>query len=104
MNTFALFFQEGGGGSVIWTFLPFIAIFAIFYFLVIMPQRKQQEEVKDMVAQLKTGDEVVTNGGIVGKIIEVRDTSFIIRSADKSNLEIARSAVVGRRGDEVAKK
>jgi preprotein translocase subunit YajC len=46
---------------------------------------------------------VVTNGGIVGKIIEVRETSFIIRSADKSNLEIARSAVVGRRSDEIKK-
>lgn len=99
MNIFALFFQDGGGTSVIWTFLPFIAIFAIFYFLVIMPQRKQQQEVKNMVAELKSGDEVVTNGGVIGKIIEVRETSFIIRSADKSNLEIARSAVVGRRGD-----
>jgi preprotein translocase subunit YajC len=98
MNIFALFFQ-GEGGSVIWTFLPFIAIFAIFYFLVIMPQRKQQQQLKDMVAQLKAGDEVVTNGGVIGKIIEVRDTSFIVRSADKSNLEIAKSAVVGRRAD-----
>jgi preprotein translocase subunit YajC len=103
MNILALFFQGEGGGSIIFTFLPFIAIFAIFYFLVIMPQRKQAQELKNMVAELKTGDEVVTNGGIVGKIIEVRDTSFIIRSADKSNLEIARSAVVGRRGDEIKK-
>ena len=99
MNIFALFFQGEGGGSVIWTFLPFIAIFAIFYFLVIMPQRKQQQQLKDMVAELKAGDEVVTNGGIIGKIIEVRDTSFIVRSADKSNMEIAKSAVVGRRAD-----
>ncbi|MGI9037055.1 MAG: preprotein translocase subunit YajC, partial [Pyrinomonadaceae bacterium] len=95
MNMFVLFFQDSGGGaSIIWTFLPFIAIFAIFYFLVIMPQRKQQQETKNMIAELKTGDEIVTNGGIVGKIIEVRDASFIVRSADKSNLEIARSAVV----------
>ena len=100
MNIFALFFQDEGG-SVIWTFLPFIAIFAIFYFLVIMPQRRQAQELKNMVAELKTGDEVITNGGIVGKIIEVRETSFIIRSADKSNLEVAKSAVVGRRGAEV---
>lgn len=104
MNTLLLFFQEGGGSSLIFTFLPFIAIFAIFYFLVILPQKRQQQSVKDMVAELKTGDEVVTNGGIIGKIIEVRETSFIIRSADKSNLEIARSAVVGKRGDEIAKK
>ena len=104
MNILLLFFQESGGGSVIWTFLPFIAIFAIFYFLVILPQKRQQQSVKDLVAELKSGDEVVTNGGIIGKIIEVRDTSFIIRSGDKSNLEIARSAVVGKRGDEAVKK
>jgi preprotein translocase subunit YajC len=99
MNIFALFFQDGGGGSLIVTFLPFIAIFAIFYFLVIMPQRKQAAELKNMIAELKTGDEIVSNGGVIGKIIEVRDTSFIIRSADKSNLEIAKSAVVGRRAE-----
>lgn len=101
MNTFALFFQDGG--SLIFSLLPFLAIFAIFYFLVIMPQRRQAETLKTMVAELKAGDEVVTNGGIVGKIIEVRETSFIIRSADKSNLEVAKSAVVGRRADEEKK-
>ena len=98
MNIFALFFQDGGG-SLIVTFLPFIAIFAIFYFLVIMPQRRQQQELINMISELKTGDEIVTNGGVIGKIIEVKDTSFIIRSADKSNLEISRSAVIGRRAD-----
>ena len=103
MNIFALFFQEGGSGFSILTFLPFILIFGIFYFLVIMPQRKQQQEVKNMIAELKTGEEVVTNGGVIGKIIEVRDTSFLIRSADKSILEIAKSAVIGRRADEVKK-
>lgn len=103
MNMFALFFQDGVSSSALWQFLPFIAIFAIFYFLVIMPQRKQQQETKNMVAELKAGDEVVTNGGIIGKIKEVRDTSFIIQSAEKSFLEIAKSAVVGRRGDEVKK-
>lgn len=102
MNMFALFFQDGG--SSILSMLPMmLIIFGIFYFLVIMPQRRQQQQLKDMVAELKTGEEVVTNGGIVGKIIEVRDTSFIVRSADKSNLEIAKSAVVGRRGAEEKK-
>jgi preprotein translocase subunit YajC len=67
--------------------------------LVILPQRRQQQEMKNMVAELKAGDEVITNGGLIGKIIEVRDTSFIIRSADKSNVEVAKTAVVGRRPD-----
>jgi len=96
MNTFLLLFQDGG--SSILTLLPmFLIIFAIFYFLVIKPQKKQQEEIKTMVAELKINDEVVTNGGIIGKIKEVRDTSFIVQSAEKSFLEVAKSAVVGRK-------
>lgn len=101
MNIFALFFQDGGSGFSILTFLPFILIFGIFYFLVIMPQRRQQQELKNMVSELKSGDEVVTNGGIIGKIIEVKDSSFLIRSADKSILEVSKTAVVGRKADEV---
>ncbi len=95
MNIFLLFFQEGS--SLIWTLLPFVFIFGIFYFLVIMPQKKQQQELKTMVAELKINDEVVTNGGIIGRIKEVRDTSFIIQSAEKSFIEIGKSSVVGRR-------
>ncbi len=96
MNLNILLFQ-GGGAGLVWTILPFVAIFAIFYFLVILPQKKQQNQLKEMIASLKNGDEVVTNGGLIGKIIEVRETSFIIRSADKSNLEIGKSAIVGRK-------
>lgn len=103
MNIFLLLFQDGGG-SIIWTLLPFVVIFGIFYFLVILPNRRQQDEVKNMVASLKAGDEVVTNGGIIGKIKEVRDTSFIIQSAEKSFLEVGKSAVVGKRPTEEAKK
>ena len=97
-----LLFQDTGGGSLIWTILPFILIFGIFYFLVIMPQRKQAQELKDLVVSLKAGDEVVTNGGIIGKIREVRETSFIIQS-EKSFLEVGKSAVVGRKADEAKK-
>jgi preprotein translocase subunit YajC len=100
MNTLILFFQGGGGGSLIWTILPFLLIFGIFYFLVILPQKKQQQQLKEMIASLGIGDEIVTNGGIIGKIIEVKATSFIIRSADKSILEIGKPSVVGRRSEE----
>ncbi len=95
MNITFLLFQ--GGGSLIWTLLPFVFIFGIFYFLVIMPQKKQAQEFKTMIVELKMNDEVVTNGGVIGRIKEVRDTSFIIQSADKSFIEIAKTAVVGRR-------
>lgn len=102
MNMFLLLFQDSGG-SLIWTLLPFVLIFGVFYFLVIMPQRRQQQELKNMIAELKAGDEVVTNGGIIGKIKEVKETSFIIQSAEKSFLEVSKSAVVGKRADEAKK-
>jgi preprotein translocase subunit YajC len=100
MNNLALFFQDtGGSGSIIWTLLPFVFIFGIFYFLVIMPQKKQRQKLQEMIDQLKINDEVVTNGGIIGRIKEVRETSFIIMSAEKSFLEVGRSAVVGKKGE-----
>jgi len=96
-----LFFQDAaGGGSLIWTLLPFVFIFGIFYFLVIRPQKKQREDLQNMITQLRINDEVVTNGGVIGKIKEIKDTSFIIQSAEKSFLEIGKSAVVGRKAEE----
>lgn len=98
MNIFALFFEgEGGIGSSFGILLPLAVMVGIFYFLVIRPQKKQQQDVKDMISTLKINDEVITTGGIVGKIKEVRDTSFIIMSAEKSLLEIGKSAVIGRK-------
>ena len=85
---------------MIWTLLPFVFIFGIFYFLVILPQKRQRQQLQDMITQLKMNDEIVTNGGVIGKIKEVRETSFVILSADKSFIEIGKSAVVGRKADE----
>jgi len=97
MSIFILFFQDAGGSSLIWTLLPFVIIFGIFYFLVIMPQKRQKQQLAEMIAQLKINDEIVTNGGVIGKIKEIKDSSFIVQSAEKSFLEIGKSAVVGKR-------
>ena len=97
MNSFVLFFQDAGGTSLIWSLLPFVLIFGIFYFLVILPQKRQKQQVQDMISQLKNGDEVVTNGGLIGTIKEIRETSFIIQSAEKSFLEVGKQAVVGKK-------
>ena len=96
MNIFLFFLQSSAGWGIASQVLLIVPIIAIFYFLVIAPQRKRQQEAQDLIAALKLGDSVVTNGGVIGKIIELKEKSFIIRSADKSNLEIARSAVVGK--------
>lgn len=94
---YLLYFQEAGGGSLIWTLLPFVFIFGIFYFLVILPQKKQKQQLQELINNLGINDEVVTNGGIIGKIKEIKETSFIIQSAEKSFLEVGKSAVVGKK-------
>jgi preprotein translocase subunit YajC len=75
--------------------LPILLIIGVFYILLIRPQQKRQRELQETISQLKAGDRIVTNGGIIGTITNVRDTSFLIRSADKSILEISRSAIAG---------
>jgi preprotein translocase subunit YajC len=93
MHTFLIFFQGSAGGLV--QMLPILLIIGVFYFLLIRPQQKRQRQLQETIATLKVGDRVVTTGGIIGVITTVRDTSFLIRSADKSILEIARSAIAG---------
>lgn len=103
-STLFLLFQDSGGGlGLLGTILPLLLMVGIFYFLVILPQKRQRQQLADMVANLKIGEEVVTNGGVIGTIKEVRETSFIIQSAEKSFLEVGKSAVVGRRPEEAAK-
>ena len=99
MNFLFLLFQGEGGGSIFSTVLLFAPILLIFYFILIRPQQKQRKELAALIAELKINDEIVTNGGIIGRIKEVRDTSYIIQSADKSFLEIARTAVIGKRAE-----
>jgi preprotein translocase subunit YajC len=71
----------------------FAAIFAIFYFLLIRPQRKQQKDHDDMVAALSKGDEVASVGGIIGKIVHLTDDRVTIRTGGDTRLEIERSKI-----------
>lgn len=95
MSNFLIFFQApaGGGGNFILAILPWLLIFGVFYFLLIVPQRKRQRQLQETISNLKAGDKVVTNGGIVGTITAVRDNTFLIRSGEKSILEISRVAI-----------
>ena len=92
MHTTTILLQGAGG---LLQFLPILLIVAVFYFLLIRPQQKRQRELQETIAGLKIGDRVVTTGGVIGVIKTIRDTSFVILSAEKSMLEIARSAVAG---------
>jgi preprotein translocase subunit YajC len=100
--TFAFILQSSALGPLV-QILPFLLIFAVFYFLIIMPQRKRQQQLQATIAALKAGDKIITTGGIIAKIAEVRDTSLLIRTADKSILEISRAAVAGMHGEEEKK-
>jgi preprotein translocase subunit YajC len=95
--------QGGGSGNFLVAILPWALIIGVFYVLIVMPQRKRQKQLKDLISNLKAGDQVVTTGGIIGTVTSVKETSLLIRSADKSILEIARSAVAGTQGEEIEK-
>ena len=99
-----LFIFEQGGGNFIVAILPWILIFGVFYFLLIVPQRKRQRALQETIENLKTGDKVVTNGGIVGTITAVRDSTFLIRSGEKSILEVSRAAISGLAANDEEKK
>lgn len=74
-------------------FGPLIIIFVIFYFLLIRPQQKQQKERKQMLASLKKGDEIITIGGIYGKILNIKDDVLTLEIADKVRINVTRSAI-----------
>src|SRR5690349_2485948 len=91
MHILLFLFQSGLGGLT--QLAPLVLIIAVFYILLIRPQQKRQRQLQETIASLKTGDRVITTGGIIGVITMVRETTFLIRSADKTILEIARSAI-----------
>jgi preprotein translocase subunit YajC len=95
--------SPGGMGSLVFQLLPFLLIFGVFYFLIIVPQRKRQKALADMVATLKPGDKVITSGGIYATVKQVKDKSLLVMSADKSILEISRASVSGMQGEEEVK-
>jgi len=83
---------EGAGNPLI-SFLPLIAIVAIFYFLILRPQNKKQKETQKMLSALKKGDRVVTIGGIHGVIQSVKESTVIIKVDENTKLEFNRSAI-----------
>ena len=92
-----------GAGGILGGLMPFLLIFGVFYFLIILPQRKRQKALADMVSTLKPGDKVVTSGGIYATVKQVKEKSLLVMSADKSILEISRASVSGMQGEEEAK-
>ena len=75
-------------------FLPIVLIVVVFYFLLIRPQKKRDKEVQKMRSNLQVGDEIVTAGGIIGRVVSVKEDTILIESgSDRSRFRIARWAV-----------
>lgn len=73
--------------------LPLALILGIFYFILIKPQQKQQQEFKKMIERLQKNDQIVTMGGIHGTIVNVKEKTFVVRIDDNTRVEIDKSAV-----------
>jgi preprotein translocase subunit YajC len=99
MTNLAFIFQ-GGLGGLLGGIMPFLLIFGVFYFLIIVPQRRRQKALQDMIGTLKAGDKIITSGGILATIKQVKEKSLVVMS-DKSLLEISRASVSGMQEEEV---
>ncbi|HUH36939.1 MAG TPA: preprotein translocase subunit YajC [Spongiibacteraceae bacterium] len=82
-----------GGGGELFQIAFLIGLFALFYFIAIRPQRKRQKEHAEMVAGLARNDEVVTNGGMLGKVTKVEDNFVVLQVADNVELKFQKVAV-----------
>ncbi|HEY5533857.1 MAG TPA: preprotein translocase subunit YajC [Ignavibacteria bacterium] len=97
INLFAgIFLQaapDAGPMSMISTFIPFILIIVVFYFLILRPQQKRQKQRKELLSSVKVGDEVITSGGIFGKVDHIEDNILYVKIADNVKIRIQKDAV-----------
>lgn len=84
-----------GGPGGLMSFLPLVLIFVVFYFLLIRPQQKKAKEHQEFIANLKKGDEVLTSGGLQGKITGLTDRVVTLEIADNVRVKIARPYILG---------
>lgn len=92
--------MEGGAPGPLLQLIPFVVIFAIFYFLMIAPMRKRQKALQNMVANLKKGDAVITQGGLYGEVAALREDSVILKLGENIKVRVARSAIAGMQDQE----
>jgi preprotein translocase subunit YajC len=94
--------QAGSGGII--SMLPMMLLmFVIIYFFMIRPEQKKQKARSELLKNVKKGDKVLTSGGIVGVVGNVKDTTVIVRIADNTNVEFTKSAITNVITEETAK-
>jgi preprotein translocase subunit YajC len=98
---FPVLAADPGMGAGLVQLLPFVLIFGIFYFLLILPQQRQRRKIQDMLSNLKTGDRVLTSGGVYGTIVGFKDANVVqLQVAQQVKLEVARSAITALQAPE----
>ena len=91
-NIFMILANQSGGG--LGMIIAMVAFIAIFYFIAVRPQKKQQKQIDDMRNNLQVGDEITTIGGIIGKIVSIKDETCVIETGrDGCKMRILKSAV-----------
>ncbi len=92
---------DAGGNTVVTlltTLLPIVLMVVIFYFLLIRPEKKRSKKMKDMLDNLQVADEIVTTGGIIGRVLSVKeDTVLIETGSDRTRLRVLRSSIAENR-------
>jgi preprotein translocase subunit YajC len=81
-------------------FIPIALVFAIFYFIILLPTKRRQKKLQQFLEALKVGDKVVTNGGIYGSVTKVNGTTVQLQIAERVRIELAKNAIVGYQGQE----
>lgn len=107
MNHIALFLLQSKASSSLVTFLPFILIIAVFYYLLIRPNQKRQRQWREMLKSLKSGDRITTTGGVRGVILSIKDDAVQLRvPPDNIKIEVVKNAIasVTARDDEAKAK
>ncbi|MEI6972290.1 MAG: preprotein translocase subunit YajC [bacterium] len=83
-----------GAGGLIGFIVPMAIIFAIFYFMIILPQKRKDKERKKLIENIKSGDRVIFSGGMIGAVANVKDNVLVVKIAENVKVEIVRGAVL----------
>jgi len=98
MTNYLLVAASPQGPSTLLNMAPLVLIFAVFYFVMWAPIRKKQKALEQLVASLKKGDKVVTNGGLYGEVVKTEDAAVILKLAENVKVKVARRAIAGLEG------
>lgn len=90
-----------GTAEILQSLLPLVVLFAIFYFLIIRPQQKQQKQHREMIESLKKGDKIVIQGGLIVEVLKVEESHFSVKLNDDTVAKLAKEFVAYKMQDEV---